>query len=86
MPLSPPFVLVDRYEVTHEIGRGGYAVVYRAGIAGKVPDRKLGPVGRRTGHVRYCGPAHPTSCKERTANFSSVQRQTDVTGYVQMYR
>ena len=36
MPLSPPFVLVDRYEVTHEIGRGGYAVVYRAA------DRVLG--------------------------------------------
>lgn len=28
--LAPPFVLVDRYDVTDEIGRGGHAIVYRA--------------------------------------------------------
>ncbi len=36
MSPSPPFLLVDRYDVTEEIGRGGHAVVYRA------VDRVLG--------------------------------------------
>lgn len=30
MSLTPPFVLLDRYEVSAEIGRGGHAIVYRA--------------------------------------------------------
>ncbi len=28
--LVPPFVLLDRYDVSEEIGRGGHAIVYRA--------------------------------------------------------
>lgn len=30
MSLTPPFVLLDRYDVSAEIGRGGHAIVYRA--------------------------------------------------------
>ncbi len=30
VPLVPPFLLLDRYEITAEIGRGGNAVVFRA--------------------------------------------------------
>ena|GEM_PF-1546159 len=39
MPLTPPFVLVDRYDITAEIGRGGHAVVYRA--HDRVLDREV---------------------------------------------
>lgn len=39
MPLTPPFVLVDRYEITAEIGRGGHAVVYHA--HDRVLDREV---------------------------------------------
>jgi serine/threonine protein kinase len=28
--LTPPFLLLDRYDVSAQIGRGGHAVVYRA--------------------------------------------------------
>lgn len=30
MSLTPPFLLLDRYDVSAEIGRGGHAIVYRA--------------------------------------------------------
>ena len=30
MSLVPPFLLLDRYDVTDEIGHGGHAIVYRA--------------------------------------------------------
>jgi hypothetical protein len=28
--LTPPFLLLDRYDVSAQIGRGGHAIVYRA--------------------------------------------------------
>ncbi len=39
VPLTPPFVLVDRYDITAEIGRGGHAVVYHA--RDRVLDREV---------------------------------------------
>ena len=70
---SPEFFIIAKdFDVSddtpYEMGRK-VATWEIWGIAGKAADRKLVLVGRRTGHVRYCGPAHPTSYKERTAKF-----------------
>ena len=74
MPLSPPFVLVDRYEVTHEIGRGGYAVVYRAG---SLVEHLIADLAPSAGELDTFVTAdrlirHHTKSAQR--NFSSVQR------------
>ena len=66
------FIVVTAFDTTDSTPKEGgrKAAKWEVwGISGSPRSRKLVRVGTKSGNLRYCGPAHPTSYDDRTAKF-----------------
>lgn len=66
------FIVANKFDINdkREFEKGLKVATWEIwGIAGNDGERRLVKIGEQTGDVRYCGPAHQTSYKERSAKF-----------------
>ena len=70
---SAPFSASSRYELLEELGRGSYAVVWRARVRGSSSSSSSGSSGSSTTTTSHSGSSSSHSGSERGGNFVAVK-------------